>query len=269
MSKVDQEESINEQVCKNCKNHFTGSYCNICGQKVLPERNTVKHFFELIYDSFDIKRGVLYTSKLLFTNPGKVINDYLDGRTKDYYNPLRYLVIISGLFAIFMIGFNIFDTNIETANEFLGAQEDDLKLQSKIIDYIRRYLNVFTLLLLPFYSLISKWIFKKHKLYYGEHLIINSFLFAQNTLIQIFIIFVILFVPRLSILLLASGTVVFIAYYTYALRGVFNIKFFKSLLSSTTIFVFGILSFWLLLTIVAIVTIIILKMVGVNLKELI
>ena len=262
-------DTINEIECKNCGNHFQGLYCNKCGQRVIKERNTVKHFFDLIFDSFDVKRGVLYTCKLLFINPGKLVNEYLDGRTKDYYNPLRYLIIISGLFAIFMIGFDVLDKNIETTNELLELKNSDLKLQTILIAYVRRYLNIFTLLFLPFYSLISKWVFKKYKLYYAEHLIINSFLFAQHTLIQILVIFVILFIPGLSKLLLVTGVVVFISYYTYALRGVFKIKFFRSLLSSATIFVLGVLSYWLLLFIVAILTILALKFFGVNLKELI
>lgn len=269
MSIEDQEKALSEIVCKNCQNHFHGSYCNLCGQKVINKRNTVKHFFDLIFDSFDVKRGVLYTCKLLFIKPGKLVNEYLDGRTKDYYNPLRYLVIITGLFAIFMIWFDVFDMNIETANELLGTGQEKTKLQSKILGYTERYLNIFPILILPFCALISKWIFKKYKLYYAEHLIINSFLFAQNLLIQILIIFVILFIPGLSTLFLYTGVVVFILYYTYALQGVFKIKLLKSFFSSTTIFVLGVLSFWLSLIIIAIISIIILMMFGVNLKELV
>jgi len=40
------------------------------------------------FGSIDINRGVLYTAKLLTINPGKVINDYLKGKTKKrcFYN---------------------------------------------------------------------------------------------------------------------------------------------------------------------------------------
>ena len=269
MSLQDQEEALNENECKNCSNHFQGLYCNKCGQKVIRERNTLKHFLNLVFDSFDIHKGVLYTAKLLFTNPGKVINDYLQGKTKDYYNPLKYLLITFGIYAVFMIWFNIIDANIENLNDLLVLEEKDTRLQSIAVVYMKRFLSFFPILILPFYSLISKWFFKKYKLYYAEHLIINSYLFAQYSLILTLTILVLLLFSELSKFVMVFGIVVFISYYTYALRGIFKISFLKSLFNSIAIFVFGTLLFYLFFSVVTVVVMITLKLSGVNLKELI
>ena len=269
MNVRDQEKTLNETECKNCKNHFQGSYCNKCGQKTIQERFTLKHLINLVFDSFNVEKGLFYTVKLLFTKPGKLINDYVEGRTKDFYNPLKYLILIASINAILMLWFNIFETNIANTNEFLGEDREGTKLQLIITEYIKTYLNIFTILVLPFYSLISKWIFKKYNLYYAEHLIINGYLFAQYTLLQMITYLVFSVIPGLSKFSLPFAVVVFISYYTYALRGVFKIKFFKSFLSSTTIYVFGFLFFIIFLLVISTIIILILKLSGFNLKELV
>lgn len=243
-------------------------YCNKCGQKLIQERNTLKHFFQLIFDFFNIERGLPYTTKLLFTNPGKLINEYLTGRTRDFYNPLKYLFIIVGLSTIFVIWSDIFDVNLENTKELLSDSIEETKLQSMMNNYIKEYLNIVTLLVLPFYSLISKWIFRKHKQYYAEHLIINSYLFAQYTLINTIILFTVYLFPGLIKFLDLFGIVLFISYYTYALRSIYKIKFLRSFVASTGIFVFGVLLFIFSFLVLAIIILVILQLSGANLEVL-
>lgn len=269
MNLTNQEQASKENECKNCKSHFQGLYCNKCGQKLIQERNTLKHFFELIFDFFNIERGLSYTIKLLFTNPGQLINEYLTGRTKDFYNPLKYLFIIVGLSTIFVIWSDIFDTNLENTKKLLGSGNEENNFQSLVDSYVKEYLNLITILILPFYSLISKWIFKKHKQYYAEHLIINSYLFAQYTLMQTIILFIVYFIPGLIKFLDLFGLAVFVSYYTYALRSIYKIKFLKSFVASIGIFVISALLFLLSFLMLGIIVLVVLQLSGANLKELI
>jgi len=269
MSLQEQQSSLNENTCKNCGNNFQGTYCNKCGQKVLEERNTLKHFFNLVFDSFDIHRGVLFTAKMLFINPGKLINDYLGGKTRDYYNPLRYLIIVAGLYAILMIWFNILDANIETSNELFQNEEEQTKLQSFINSNIKKYLNLIPILILPFWSLVSKWILRKRKLYYAEYLIINCYLHAQYLLVMAAISLILLPFPQLSKFIMIIGPVVIIAYYSYAFRSIFKFTTFKSIYSSLSVILLGIILFYTFLILVMIIVIVILHLNGVDLKELV
>ncbi|PLX00116.1 MAG: hypothetical protein C0591_01830 [Marinilabiliales bacterium] len=270
MNSIENTDKLtNEVECKNCSNHFQGLFCNQCGQKVIKERITIKHLFAIAFDSFNIHKGLLFTIKLMFTNPGKLINDYLNGRTKDFYNPLKYLLLIASISALFMLWFNIFDANVENTNEIMGLDREATKLQSAITGYMKNFLHIVAILALPFYSLVSKWIFKKHKLHYAEHLTINSYLFAQITFIQIFTIFLVFLIPDLTKFMLAFGSVIFIIYYTYALRGVFNIKLIKSFLSSIAIYVLGLSLMLLFIVTLTIIVMIVLKFSGYNLKELV
>lgn len=257
-----------EYICKNCGNQFQGLYCNACGQKVIRKRYTLKHLLELVLESFNVERGLFYTVKLLFTDPGKLINNYLDGRTKDFYNPLKYLILIASLNAILMLWLDIFDTNVASTNELIGSDPEGNKLQKIILGYFRTYLNVFSLIVLPFYSLASKWVFKKHKLYYAEHLVIHGYLFAQYTLLQMITYLLFYAIPGLLKFSMPVAFVVFVSYYTYALKGVFNIRFFRSLLGAMIIFILGFVLFMLFFLLIMIIVIVVLRLTGYDLKEL-
>lgn len=267
MSSEKLEKSTEDLICKNCQNHFQGLFCNQCGQKVINQRITIKHLFTIAFDSFNIHHGLLFTIKLMFTNPGKLINNYLQGRTKDFYNPLKYLLLIASINALLMIWFKVFDANVESTNEIIGLDDEASKFQMTIMTYVKKFLNFMAVISVPFYSLISKWIFKKWKLYYAEHLTINSYLFAQITLMQVLVILLIVLFPELAKSMFVFNAVIFIGYYTYALKGVFNIKILRSLLSSIVIYLLGMLMMMLFVIIVTFIVTIILSTIGTNVME--
>lgn len=255
--------------CKNCNNMFVGDFCPECGQKVIGHRNTLKHLFAYLLNSFDIDRGVLFTARSLFQHPGRVISEYLDGKTKVYYNPLKYLIVIASIYALFMIWFNVFDTNLENMNEILGTDEKQTKLQKEINSIMKRYLSFVSILILPFYSLVSKWIFHKRKLYYAEHLIMNAYFLSQYLLILTFAVFILIFFPHLAKFLLPFGLVVFTAYYTYAYRDYFRISVFRAIVSSLLTSLGGIILFYIFIAIVSIVVFFFLRISGFDIQEMV
>lgn len=261
--------SLIEEKCKNCDIYFKGSYCNNCGQKAIHERYTLKHLFNLTLDSFNLQKGFFFTVKMLLTNPGKVINGYLEGRSKDFYNPLKYLILIASINAVLMLWFGIFETNIEATNELLGEAPEGNNFQQLIAGYVRTYLNIFALLILPFYSLVSKWVFKKFKLYYAEHLIVNGYLFAQYTLLQMVTYLLFSFIPSFSKLSMAFSIVVFITYYTYAFIAIFKIRFFKSLVSAAVIYLLGFILFMFFIILILAIAVFVIHLSGFDLKELV
>jgi hypothetical protein len=258
-----------EIICKNCGNHFKGKYCNKCGQRVIGGRYTMKHLVHLVLDSFNLQKGFFFTYKMLFTNPGKLVNDYLDGRSRDFYNPLKYLILIASVNAILMLWFDVFDTNVATTNEFLGDEPEGNQLQQTLIRYMKSYLNLVSLFVLPFYSLVSKWVFSKYKLYYAEHLIINGYLFAQYITLQMFIYLLFTAIPALKDYAMPAAFIAFIAYYTYAFRRIFKIGLVGSLWRTIVIYVLGFLFFIIFITLVMTAVVIILKLSGRDLQQLV
>ena len=86
---LSKNKTLNTQICKNCGSENIESFCPKCGQKTYTERYTLKSFFGIIMHTFDIKKGFFHTLKMLFIDPGKIVHEYLNGRTKDYFNPLK------------------------------------------------------------------------------------------------------------------------------------------------------------------------------------
>ena len=121
------------QVCKNCNSVHINNYCSDCGQKIYTKRFTLKNFFFVFLDAFNIEKGFLYTLRMLFTQPGKVINDYISGKTKSYFNPLKYVLIIAGIFAFLVVSTGIIDTSIKTTNEVVYNSSEVMKQQQEMM----------------------------------------------------------------------------------------------------------------------------------------
>jgi len=262
--------STNQIVCKNCGSNQVAEFCSDCGQKTITKRFTTKGFFHKFLSAFNIEKGFFYTMKLLFTNPGEVVNSYLAGKTKSYYNPLNYLIIVAGIGTALVIWLGIFDANMENTNEMLGINSDKnaVGIQKKLIEHVKQYINIITMLMLPFMSLFSKWYYHRRKLFYGEHLILNSFLFAQTTVISILLIPFYIAIPFLTGYYSLIGFIVIIAYYSYALKSIFKNTFLKSTLGAITIFIGGYLLFMICFMIIFTGVIVIMAASGVNIKEL-
>ncbi len=263
------DDAVAKYRCKNCGAEHTLNYCSNCGQKRYTRRFTIKSFFAVIMDAFNIERGFLYTAKMLFVDPGKVINEYLNGRTKRYYNPLKYLLIIAGVNALLVVWFKIFDANVDTVYELIGVENEQLRLQQKLTGYMKQYLNVIVLFMLPFNSLASKWYYGKHKLLYGEHLIIYCFLYAQYLLISMATYPLYIAFPMLYSYIMLIGFITIVVYYSYALFKLFRNSVFKSFLGALTVNFGGMLLFLIFYMLIAFIAGIVISSMGYNIKDLV
>jgi hypothetical protein len=170
--------------CKTCDNDFLGNYCNVCGQKVL-ERLTIKRVWALVVDDvFEVDKGLLHTVKQLWLNPGKTSLDFVHGRTKHYYSPLKYLIFWT---AIYLILLSLIDNNrqgqsiknltfsssppfsVESINDFAGIYTE----------MIFRHTDLFYLGLIPFVTMVSYIIYRKKKFYFTELSILYVYILGQ------------------------------------------------------------------------------------------
>ncbi len=207
---------------------------------------------------------------MLFVNPGELINNYLAGKTKSYYNPLNYILLLTGIATALMVWLGIFDASVQSTNETLGLVRPEQKdFQQGMMNQMKQYINIITLFMLPFMSLFSKWYFHKKKLYYGEHLIMNSFLFGQSSVISIITLPIFVIFPPLAGYYSPIGVIIFLVYYSYALKSTFKSTTFKSVLGSVVIFIGGYLLFTIFLMIIGLGVIIIMVASGMNIKDII
>ncbi|WP_321346991.1 DUF3667 domain-containing protein [uncultured Draconibacterium sp.] len=245
--------------CPVCNSTAIENYCSNCGQKIYSKRFTLKSFFGVIGNALNLERGIFYTMVWLFRNPGKVIDDYLNGRTKPYLNPLNYILIIAGIYAFLALSLNIFETGAQATYDILGVDEQTYspqatEVQAQWTEMIKRYMNFVPIIMLPFASLASKWYFRKKKLYYGEHLILITYVLAQSILISVVLALFVAIIPGMLQTFPVINTCLTIVYFTYAFYSYFKRSVFHALIGFAVVYGLG---FILMMTIAMIVVILV------------
>ena len=90
-------------VCKNCSNHFTGKFCNQCGEKIYNEKDKlIKHLFNDAVHFISHFDGTFLTSlKTAITKPGKISLDYCSGIRKKYFKPVPFFLLLVVFYLLF------------------------------------------------------------------------------------------------------------------------------------------------------------------------
>ena len=173
------------QLCKNCDNEHEKNFCSHCGQKT----NTVRlnwHFVkdELEYTFLHINKGLLYTAKHLFTNPGETIRDYIDGKRVQHYKPILLVFVLAGLTGL-LTHFIGIEKLVPIATEPTAKMKAGFTFGKETMDWMLSHYAIIELSLIPLISLCSYFAFKKWGYNYIENIIINCFASGQRLLFGI------------------------------------------------------------------------------------
>lgn len=270
-------------VCKNCGSENIENYCSRCGQIVQKNRFTFGAALRIFIDAFSLEKGFLHTFIMLLTKPGIVLNDSISGKTRPYANPLKYLIITVGIYTFIYIYSGLFEDSMNmgkdlylnsnsTLNEInQHAQQDEaaIMFQNKIYDLLKDYFNFIPLLLIPFTSLATKWFYRKRKLLYGEFVIFNTYIFAQEyAIISILLLPIVLFLPEWQENATLLLGLVSLAYATYAIHKSLKGSIFVSLLKITAINIIGFLLFFFFIIFLFILFVIFMLVSGINLNQM-
>lgn len=91
--------------CKNCSLNFEGNYCPQCGQSAHEHRIDAKYILhDVPHSIFHVDQGFFYTLKSMFTRPGAMVQDFLEGKRVKYFRPLAYVVIMSAICTLLVKG---------------------------------------------------------------------------------------------------------------------------------------------------------------------
>lgn len=262
-------------VCRNCGSENIENYCSHCGQTVQTQRFTLGAFFDIFFDAFSLEKGFIHTFVYLFTKPGTVIKDSISGRTKPYANPLKYLIIIAGVYAFIFVTTNIYEKTLTTTYDFMfnstetmqqvkaAADENpgQAEFQTKLFEVMGKYLNLIPLILIPFMSKASKWLYKSRKYLYGEHLIINCYVIAQSFAIITVVMLLILLIPAwIKYFPIISG-IIFLSYMSYAYHKIFSKHLFVNIIKTISTYIIGYIYFLLFFVAVGLVAMIVIVMI--------
>ncbi|HEU5290456.1 MAG TPA: DUF3667 domain-containing protein [Cyclobacteriaceae bacterium] len=175
--------------CKNCNNEFVGNYCNECGQKVM-DRLTIKSLWRLIVDDvFEIDKGLLYTVKQLWISPGKTALDFIHGRTKKYYSPLKYLIFWTAIYFILISLLDFKDHESKSIKNLVFNSSRPFSPESfddfgnLYLEVISRYLDLFYFGMILFLKIVSYFIYRKRGFFFTELSVLYIYLLGQLVLI--------------------------------------------------------------------------------------
>ena len=188
--------------CKNCGAALSGPFCSQCGQVVISKRITIRNLINYIFSAItNVERGLWFTLSNLLRRPATVINEYVNGRTRPYYHPLRLAFLLGTITVIVMFAFFDFEAAQANFAEQLNPDisEEQKQLQLKINQAIRPFINFLPLLLIPFYSIGSYWFHRKKQFNYAEHLVLNAYLYSLTSVVGLPMMLVYIYLDNLMI----------------------------------------------------------------------
>lgn len=130
-SMVDAEQSAKSkhpnEFCLNCGTRLTDTFCQHCGQKDIPRRQTLGELWMNFISSFWSYEGKFFlTTRYLITKPGFLATEYNAGRRESYYHPARMYAFISFIFFLIFFSVTTEDSNIVQIKTDGTTEEDSL-----------------------------------------------------------------------------------------------------------------------------------------------
>ncbi len=266
--------------CKNCQDTLeeNAHFCDNCGAKVVLYRITFKQLLlDFFINTFGVDSRFFLTLKKMITHPDDVINEYLTGVRRRYVNPFAFLAVGAGLSLLI---FNYFaddfiriqsTTNTNQIKEIKKTAEKEivitpemsekeiqklyskkkvaqmqLKFMDKWMQFMLRYFNLLTFVFLFIYAILSKWTYwKPHN--FGEHIVINAYVYGFATYFTI-ISFIVAMLVHPDIY--TFSLLIYIIYYLYVFGKLYNYGILKSIFKLLR-FLIGFAILFIILTISA------------------
>lgn len=114
-----------DATCANCGATLVGPFCQDCGQSAEDIRRPAWTLLTDLIGSIFVWEGKFFsTLRRLYSQPGRVARDYVDGRRQSHTAPIRIYLIISLLFFLLMsaAGVRVIGVSISPSAETVRAQ---------------------------------------------------------------------------------------------------------------------------------------------------
>lgn len=174
-----------EHSCKSCGNSFTGSYCNLCGEKVLltSDRKFKSFLTHVLIAITFADNKFIKTLWLVIKKPGFLSKEYVNGVRVKYIRPLQLFFILNLIYFLFPV-FQLFNASLYTqmyllphrniAREFVleKISNSNMSLQAYTLVYDAKSQSLAKLLIVVFILIASiplSLIYRKRNLYFTDH----------------------------------------------------------------------------------------------------
>jgi hypothetical protein len=197
-----------EHICKSCGNHFTGSYCNLCGEKViLPQDRSFRTFLGSILIALTLADSkFLRTLWLMIRNPGFISREFAEGRRVKYLKPLSVFFVLNLVYFL-VPTIQLFNASMRTQlNSFQGkiimhgvankmTELGFRDVQSFAVLYDQKSTGIAKMLVILFAlvaSLPLNIIYRSRNRYFTDHVALSVELVCFNLAINAFLLTVIM-----------------------------------------------------------------------------
>ena len=227
--------------CKNCGAHLEegAGFCSYCGARVIMDRISFKFLFKEFMDKvLSVDNRLMKTFFHLFYKPEVVINSYINGVRKRYFNPVSYLLIsitVSGLYVYFLKDILLDAFTVSSSeNPFNNAQ-----YTSNFMDVFTEYQAFFTVMNIPIYGFLSWLVFLNRKKYnFYEHLVIYLYGASHVTFFSFLFVIPFYFVSTdLTAKVSLAMSVLSFVYFAFVLIRLFKLTFVQFIIK-TLYFIF-------------------------------
>ena len=171
--------------CLNCGNEFEGKFCPECGQRADTGRFTMRFILENLAAAVISRDGSIWlTLKSLFTRPGAMIVDILNGKRKRYFSPFPMLffaltlyILITSATTGFMVQKAFEDSDVEFSGQSEEINPQAVEVYQTFKQTINFYINHYTLcflLTLPLIVVAARACYGKDnrkRYYWAEYII--------------------------------------------------------------------------------------------------
>lgn len=164
--------------CANCGAALTGPFCAECGQRRVDGRLSVRQVAaETLASAADMDRGLLHTMAGLTVRPGEVVRDYLNGRTVRWTGPAKYFVLVMAMVVLVYVQAGIGERLAAVSGSTVGTEG--------IAKFVQTHLNLLIAAGVPF-SALGTWVaYRRYRLNYAEHVVLNLYVNAHHTLLMV------------------------------------------------------------------------------------
>jgi hypothetical protein len=155
--------------CLNCSTPAILNFCPNCGQKTSTHRYSIKHFVahDFVHGVWHVEKGMFFTIKELFTRPGHSVREYIEGKRVNHYSFVNLILMIVALSALLLpySHISMADLTSNEAREMTGSLEKFMAEHPKLV----------VIITVPLYSVFSFAWFRRARLNFSEHLVLNSY----------------------------------------------------------------------------------------------
>lgn len=196
--------------CLNCGAPLPEPYCSSCGQKRVSRISFAQFLVIARRGFFEMDSPIFRNLIELTIRPGHACRDYVEGKRKRYFNPVRYSFWLMTILMVLatLLGVDL----LKASSDVFSPEVGDLEFaeQDKLMAFMNNafvyiyYVNMFC------FALVIRFFFRKHKYNVWELLLTCMFLFGHLTIPSIiFVVLGLYAVPAVQIFLLVLWLVYF------------------------------------------------------------